>query len=795
MKTVILNGAATADDPVDALSLLIEQHCRAAGESAPHFILREHSIGHCLGDFDCWVRTPGRCRLADEGQEIERAVHDADVVVLTTPLLFGGEGPELKKAIDRLIPLILPFFTRAEGLTHHAHRYERLPALIGLAIGKTEPDNHALFSALVESQALNLGAPRWRAEVLSPEQAATMDCFHLLRASEPPRNPSGDATAARAMLLDLVAATPLAAPFGSKPRVVLLVGSARPPGASTSLSIARYLADQLAVCGADPEIVMATEIARGGQVATAAAARLAAADVLAVVAPLYVDALPYLATLALRETAEARLRMARPAPQRLIAIINCGFPEPEHTRFAFASLRAFARATGAHFAGGLSLGGGEAIHGQPLADAGGVARSFRDALDKAARALAAGQGIPVNVSHAVARPLMPPALYRFAGGMGWRFRSLSRGVWPTHLTARPFDALSDADWQSDSKQGGVRGRPLRVVGKRQETTDCVTILFEDPAHDRVSYRAGQYITLDVPFGEERIRRSYSLASTPDEPGLAIAVKRVPGGRMSNHLHDDLHVGDIVRSHGPSGSFMPHPADHKLLLVGGGSGVVPLVAIARFLLRHAPQARIVFVYGASDRGNAIYTEALEALADRFAAHFSLFWVIEREDVLAAGHGRLDEAGAGNLLTSLEPARFDRIMLCGPDAMRASMRTMLAARGIDRGRILEESFASPRAGKGSDAPETLRLVLDDGTEQAIEARPGQSVLDALLDAGAAIDFSCLSGGCGACTITLLDGAYAVALDEPNSVTAADRHRGRVPACISRPVGTVRLRVDAR
>ncbi len=813
MAMVILNGSSGAHDSVDALATRIEQHAEANGETVRHFILRESAVGHCLGDFDCWVRTPGRCRIPDAGQEIERAVHDADRVVLATPLLFGGMGPQLKKAVDRLIPLILPFFERAHDLTHHAHRYKRLPELLGVAVHGDVIGNEdlaateaalaadaALFAGLIESQALNLGAPLWHATTLHGATAATAAIAPLLVATAAPGNASGDAAGATRMLRAMTTAEPHDRTWPQLPSVALLVASARPPGASTSLSIARYLADRMGAYHARPEIVMASEFARSPANADAAAERLASADVLVVIAPVYVDTLPFLAVQALQAAALARA--GRPPgtlmrhgglPQRVVGIINCGFPEPEHTRFAFGNLRAFTRQVGAHFAGGLALGGGEIVHGQDMVAAGGVATPWREALDAAAASLSLGGVLSADLCHATARPLMPPALYRLAGSMGWRFKGLGAGLWPAQLRARPFDVLSDAEWQADAKRGGLAGRPLRVVDKHPETSDSMTIWFEDPAESRLTWQAGQYLTLDVEIDGQRVRRAYSLASTPDDPGLAITVKRVPGGLMSNYLIDHLAVADIVRSHGPSGTFCPHPDDQRLLLIGGGSGIVPLVAIARHWLRHVPQAQIVLLYGAASRARAIHGDALQALAERHAPQFALHWVLEQGGPGAAT-GALDEAGAGALLDGVAPAGFDRILLCGPDAMRASVRAMLAARGVAAERLLEESFASPRAAIGSSAPQSIILISPGAPDREIIALPGQTVLDALLAAEAPISFSCLSGGCGACTITLDGGADQVVLDEPNQLGAAARAKGQLPACICRPIGPVRLQIGA-
>jgi ferredoxin-NADP reductase len=517
---------------------------------------------------------------------------------------------------------------------------------------------------------------------------------------------------------------------------------------------------------------------------------LADADVLVVISPLYVDALPYIALLGLQKAHALRGENAKPQP--VVGIINCGFPEPEQTRFAFAVLRNFARETASVFAGGLSVGGGEIIHGRDLVKAGGVTIPLRRALDASAAALGQGGVIPKAVSLSLARPLMAPFLFRFAGSMHWSMQARAHGMTSRDLRATPFDVMSDKAWEDEAASGTARARPLRVVGKTLETDDAITLHFEDPAHDPLSYQAGQYITLELEINGARVRRAYSLASAPDEPGLAITVKRVAGGLVSNHIHDAVRVGDILRSHGPSGHFVAGDA-HNLLLFGGGSGIVPLAAITRTALRRNVEARVTLIYGASSKARAIDAVALDGLAAEEPDRLSIHWVLEAPGPDWSGpRGRLDEVGIGALLDALKLDAFDAVMLCGPDAMRASVRALLASRGVDPRRIAEESFTSPRAATASTKKEIATLASDAGAGRAIAVAPGKTLLEAVLDAGEAISFSCMTGGCGACRVTVTEGLQNVAMDEPNDVSAEDRARGALPACLCRLNGPISFKL---
>jgi len=131
------------------------------------------AVRHCAGCFGCWVQTPGVCLIDDAARDIARAVIQSDLVIYLTPVTFGGYSSELKKVLDRLICLILPFFTQIDGEVHHQPRYERYPRLLGLGL-LPRPDDEAaeVFSRLVARNAINLHAPAHAAGVVNERQDA-----------------------------------------------------------------------------------------------------------------------------------------------------------------------------------------------------------------------------------------------------------------------------------------------------------------------------------------------------------------------------------------------------------------------------------------------------------------------------------------------------------------------------------------------------------------------------------------------------------------------------------------------
>ncbi len=794
MRAVILNGgdaSATLDNEILGV---VEHRLAAMGAVTRNFFLRDLSIGHCLGEFDCWVKTPGRCRIHDEGQEIERAVHDADLVVLLTPISFGSYGAQLKKAIDRLIPLISPFFEKRNDLTHHQHRYDRMPRLVGIGWDAApNSKRERLFRAFVESNALNIGSPGWGAAVLeSDHKTWDMSIAAALAATEAPGNASGSRDGATRFLHEAMAAEPLVPTTALRPKVTILVVSARAPGTSTSESLARYLEHRLVADGAEVQFVFATVFARDKDTAERAALQLAEADILVVASPLYVDSLPYLGVLALEKLRDARRSGAGKRPARLVGLLNCGFPEPEQLRFAIAMLREVAQEASYGFAGALAVGGGEAIHGRPLDSTGGMTRHLRHAIDIAATALAAGDVIPETATMEAARPFLPAPLFRLAGWWGWRSQAHAHGLALADLRAKPFDAIDDAEWKQMAASGRVHAWPLRVIEKIPEVADAVTIIFEDPARHMPIFEAGQYITLELPIGGDRVRRAYSLSGAPCDNQISITVKRVPGGLASNWIHDELSIGTLVRTFGPSGVFTPGPppedGPRRLLLIAGGSGIVPIAAITREVLHNEPDAEIVLIYGSAALDRAIFAAPLRHLAEMNGARLCLQFVFETPPPDWAGpSGRLDQNTLDHCLPATGLDSFQRAMICGPDNMRFAVRQALQAHGFPVDHIIQESFTSPRRANVPNTAQYATLVTAEA-RQTIDVKGGATLLEAALDAGVPISFSCCSGGCGACHVVVTDHAENVVLDEPNDVSADDRSHGKVPACLVRLRGPV-------
>jgi multimeric flavodoxin WrbA len=157
METIILDGARSGDLKVDEVSEVLASTLQKLGQ-VDVFKLREIKIADCMGCFGCWIKTPGECVIDDAERVLAKKLAHADLRVFLTPVVFGGYSYELKKALDRQIGNILPFFTKNEqGEIHHARRYETKGRLIGVGVlSKPDVESEAIFKALVTRNALNM---------------------------------------------------------------------------------------------------------------------------------------------------------------------------------------------------------------------------------------------------------------------------------------------------------------------------------------------------------------------------------------------------------------------------------------------------------------------------------------------------------------------------------------------------------------------------------------------------------------------------------------------------------------
>jgi ring-1,2-phenylacetyl-CoA epoxidase subunit PaaE len=265
---------------------------------------------------------------------------------------------------------------------------------------------------------------------------------------------------------------------------------------------------------------------------------------------------------------------------------------------------------------------------------------------------------------------------------------------------------------------------------------------------------------------------------------------VPGGRVSNYLNDTLEVGQTLRVFGPSGVFgarlNPLRRRHAVLLAGG-SGVTPLMAVARGVLAVEQQSRVTLLFGNRSERDILFAQSLGELVAKYRGRFVVRHVLQDPPVgWTEARGLLTRDVIEAELESFGGDEGAEYFICGPTPMMAEARAALRARCVDDRRIQQESFKQAVLSRREDPPVGAgkHLVIRVGGEsRETIASPSQTILEAGLAAGLAMPFSCTVGGCAACKVKLLEGEAE--MEEPHCLTEEERNSGFVLACVARAI----------
>lgn len=328
----------------------------------------------------------------------------------------------------------------------------------------------------------------------------------------------------------------------------------------------------------------------------------------------------------------------------------------------------------------------------------------------------------------------------------------------------------------------------------KETADAISIVFEQP-ENKITYQPGQFLTLITDIDGKSVRRSYSLSSSPyvDED-LAVTMKRVAGGLMSNYLIDHLKAGDTLKVMEPMGHFTTEfKGDNKrhIIMFSGGSGITPMMSIAKSTLSQEPDSIVSLIYANRDIDSIIFKEQLQQLETVDEGRFHVIHILDNAPLEWQGHSGLLNH---DMLTKL----FERIpdwgsdkstyLMCGPEGMMNNVETLLDQQNIPKDRIFKESFVTgtinkPAAGPTDDiVTREVTIIYEDG-EHVVSVTPDTTILEAALDLDIDLPFSCQSGLCTACRGKCVSGS--VKMDEEEGLSDAEKNAGYVLPCVSHPL----------
>ncbi|MDJ0637174.1 MAG: FHA domain-containing protein [Xenococcaceae cyanobacterium MO_188.B29] len=362
-------------------------------------------------------------------------------------------------------------------------------------------------------------------------------------------------------------------------------------------------------------------------------------------------------------------------------------------------------------------------------------------------------------------------------------------------------------------EGELIVRCVRVI---EETSDVKTFSFVADSPIQPAFQPGQFVTLELEIENQKVLRSYSISSPPSRPQtLDITVKRVsspttnpelPPGLVSNWLHDNIIVGSKVKlCGGPMGKFTcANKSSQKLLMISAGSGVTPMLSMARWLYDIGSDRDVVFCYSVRTPDDIIMYQELKLIATRYP-HFRLVITVTRPE---SGKpwwgftGRLSDL----MLKQIAPDLSQReVYVCGPEKFMSEAKNLLTSLGLPLENYYQESFGVNKKNR-KDKPQEIATSLTEllavqtiannsaspmisfaRSQKEVICNGEESILEVAQQHNIDIRSGCMQGVCGACKKLKLDGEVKYE-NEPDALSPDEIAQNYILPCVAFPVDKV-------
>ena len=359
---------------------------------------------------------------------------------------------------------------------------------------------------------------------------------------------------------------------------------------------------------------------------------------------------------------------------------------------------------------------------------------------------------------------------------------------------------------------------LEVSEVRKLTSDSVEVTFAVPEDlvDDYDYLPGQYVAVRAQINGHEVRRSYSICADPKPGEIRVAIKKDMGGVFSTWANEQLKVGDVLDVMNPQGAFtskvnitsMNNPeevarqevAKNKnvhLVAFAAGSGITPIMSIARAILRASDTASMDLVYANRSSMDVMFAEELGDLKDKYPSRVAIHHVLSREQRISPlMSGRIDHDKLEELLDHvIQVNTADEWFLCGPFELVQMCRDTLKERGVDESKVRFELFttgkpAAPqgqqgRVVKADPKGDNYKITFNlDGASGEVESpmSANETVLNAALRVRPDVPFACAGGVCGTCRAKVTDGEFE--MEENFALEKDEVDAGYVLTCQTRP-----------
>ena len=341
---------------------------------------------------------------------------------------------------------------------------------------------------------------------------------------------------------------------------------------------------------------------------------------------------------------------------------------------------------------------------------------------------------------------------------------------------------------------------LNINTITKETKNAVSIAFDVPENlkSTFTFKAGQYITLKAEVDGEDIRRDYSLCINPKSDTLKVVVKEVSDGAFSRFANANLKVGDYLEVASPRGrfTFEPNATEQRTIVAfAAGSGITPIMSIAKTILNEELQSKFVLVYGNKTLNDTIFYNELIQLQKQYKERLHLQFVFSESNEDNALFGRIGTSVVNYTLNKIDGA--NAFYICGPESMIHTVSDTLIEKGIAKDSIKFELFTAPVDAAEADIEgvqdgNTTVTVLVDDEESSFLMPQSKTILESALENKIDAPYSCQGGICSSCIARITSGKAV--MRQNNILTDSELAEGLILTCQAQPTtSTVSIDYD--
>lgn len=339
---------------------------------------------------------------------------------------------------------------------------------------------------------------------------------------------------------------------------------------------------------------------------------------------------------------------------------------------------------------------------------------------------------------------------------------------------------------------------LTITKIIEEIKGVKSFYFAENEKQRLSYKAGQYLTFILPTISGEIRRSYSIASAPElnEP-LFITLQRVENGLFSRFLIDEAKPGDKLLTTGVRGFFtLPENMDavDQFFFFAAGSGITPIFSLIKTLLHAHKRVFVRLIYSNHSEETTIFREEIIRYSDLFPDRFAAIFINSSSKYL--DRARLYPEFIMRLFNKYSMAETSKTLfyLCGPENYMRMCTYGIGLLGASDSQIRKENFTSLKVVPKIKPPDTdahnVHFQIYDQQYQ-VKVQYPETILKAIKKLGLKLSYSCETGRCGSCVATCVKGKVWMSYNEV--LTEKEISKGLVLTCVGYPIeGDVLLKI---